>query len=344
MNPKDYYQLLGLNRSASGDDIKRAYRLLARKYHPDRSKAPDAEARFKEVSEAYEVLRDPATRSDYDRLGVRWRGGQDVQPPPQWGDSSHAAHDGHDGPQASRKGFSDFFEGMFARRAGKARSTRGSASTGNSAAGRADRGKSASSQSAQARDTRIHGADTHAKIDITVEDAYRGITQTVDLRHTVPGPDKRPMQQQRTIEVTIPAGVRAGQQIRVTGQGAAAAGAGRAGDLYLEVVFKPHPRYTVEGRDVTLELPVTPAELALGASVTTPTPSGPIELTIPPGSAPGKRLRLRARGIPGHTPGDFFVVLRVALPPADTDAARAAYRQFADALPFDPRAHLSRSD
>ncbi len=332
MASKDYYKIIGVARTASQDQIKRAYRQLASKYHPDRSKAPDAEARFKEVAEAYEVLRDPTTRRDYDRLGSQWQPRQDFRPPPEWGRATPDAENG----RAERKGFGDFFESMFSRKH-RPRQEGNDAATGEAAAAK---GKSRRWGTNEAHDAQRHGADTHAKLAINVEDAYHGIAQSVNLKHTVLGPDNKPYQRDRTIEVTIPKGVRAGQQIRVAGQGGAAVGRADPGDLYLEIEFRDHPLYSVEGRDVTLELPVTIAELALGAHVTAPTPIGSVELTIPPNTPAGRRLRLRERGIPGHVPGDFFVVLQATLPPADSDAARNAYRQFDQAIPFKPRANL----
>ena len=174
--------------------------------------------------------------------------------------------------------------------------------------------------------------DTHAKIVIDVEDAYSGATRSVTLKHSELGSDGRPSVRERTLNVRIPKGVRPGQQIRLAGQGGPGLGGGPAGDLYLEVAFRDHPRYSVEGRDVYVTLPVAPWEAALGGKVTAPTPTGNVELTVPAGSQPGRKLRLKGRGLPGTTPGDLYVVLEIALPAADSDAARAAYRQFADAF------------
>ncbi len=339
MNAKDYYQILGVSRNASPDEIKRAFRVLARRYHPDRSKEANAEARFKEIAQAYEVLRDPRTRNDYDRMGGRWRAGQDFNPPPGWDKGDDGDEATHQAP--GRKGFGEFLNGLFSRRQ---RDAKGVAEADGPRAGRSDNSAQARRQrqdDGTARDARQHGADTHTRISVNLEDAYQGVMQTVHLKHTVLGADNRPYQTDRTIEVNIPKGVRPGQQIRVAGQGGAAIGKGTPGDLYLEVEIKPHRLYKVDGRDVSLDLPVTPAELALGATVTAPTPTGSVELTIPPNSRPGRRLRIRERGIPGHTPGSFFVILQVALPPANTEAAREAYRRFDDALPFNPRADLT---
>jgi len=314
MEFKDYYQIMGVPRDASQDEIRRAYRKLARKYHPDVSKEPEAEARFKEVGEAYEVLKDPEKRAAYDQLGANWKAGQDFRPPPGW-DQGFEFHGGGF-TDADASGFSDFFESLFGR-GGFARGGFGSRAG-----------------------FHAHGEDTRARVQIDVEDAYRGGTRAITLRHSELGPDGRPQVRERTLNVRIPKGVRQGQHIRLPGQGGAGIGKGQAGDLYLEVEFRPHRLYTVDGADVYLDLPVAPWEAALGAQVKAPTPAGPVDLKIPPGSASGRKLRLKGRGIPSKPPGDLYVVLRVALPPANTEAAKAAYREMEQALRFNPRAGL----
>ncbi len=319
MEFKDYYQLLGLARDASADDVKKAYRKLARKYHPDVSKEAQAEARFKEIGEAYEVLKDPEKRAAYDRLGANWRAGQDFQPPPDWAAGFESPGRGFGGRGAGQEDYSDFFETLFRR---------GFAEAG---AGRA--GPHGGFQA--------HGEDHHARIQIDLEDAYHGARRSLSLRLPQVDEQGRVTTREHTIEFTVPKGVRAGQHIRLAGQGGPAIGQGKAGDLYLEVAFRPHPRYRVDHRDVYLDLPVAPWEAALGAQIEVPTPAGSVELTIPAGSAAGRKLRLRGRGIPGATPGDFYFVLQIALPPADSEAARAVYAgmqsHFKD---FRPRARL----
>jgi curved DNA-binding protein len=312
MEFKDYYETMGVGRDATQDEIKRAYRKLARKYHPDVSTEPDAEVRFKEVGEAYEVLKDPEKRAAYDQLGANWKAGQDFRPPPDWDAGFEFHGGGFSGADASR--FSDFFESLFGH-------------------GFAPGGTGHTAYHAE-------GEDAHAKVIIDLEDAYQGATRTLTLQHTELGPDGRPRMKQRTLNARIPRGVRQGQFIRLAGQGGAGAGKGKAGDLYLEVEFRPHPFYHVEGRDVFLDLPVAPWEAALGATVKAPTPTGPVDLKIPAGSASGRKLRLKGRGIPGATPGDFYVVLQIALPPAESAAARAAYREMEQALKFNPRARM----
>lgn len=314
MEFKDYYKILGVARDASQDEIKRAYRKLARRYHPDVSKEAEAEARFKEVGEAYEVLKDPEKRTAYDQLGANWKAGQDFRPPPGWDQGFEFHGGGFTGGDAGQ--FSDFFESLF-----------GKAGFG----GFGGRGRAANAR----------GEDTYAHIVIDIEDAYQGATRTVTLKHSEIGADGHPIVKERALSVRIPKGVRQGQHIRLTGQGGAGIGRGEAGDLYLEVEFRRHPFYTVEGRDIYLSLPIAPWEAALGAAVTVPTPSGKVELRVPPRSTSGAKLRLKGRGIPAAEPGDFYAVLQVALPPAETEAEKAAYREQAKAFStFKPRQRL----
>jgi curved DNA-binding protein len=315
MRYKDYYAVMGVGRDASQDEIKRAYRKLARKYHPDVSKEPDAEARFKELGEAYEVLKDPEKRAAYDGLGTKWQAGQDFRPPPDWNEGFEFHGGGFTG--ATPEHFSDFFDSLFGRDPSQG---------GFAGAGR--------------RTFHARGEDTYAKILIDLEDAYTGRTRAVSLEHTEIGPDGRPSVKKRTLNVRIPKGVRQGQHIRLAGQGSPGIGRGERGDLYLEVEFRPHRYYRVEGKDVYVDLPVAPWEAALGATVKAPTPSGYVDLTIPPNSPNGRKLRLRNRGIPAQEAGDLFVVLNIAVPKADTEKAKAAYADFGRAFDFDPRANM----
>jgi curved DNA-binding protein len=310
MEFKDYYQIMGVPRDATQDEIKRAYRKLARKYHPDVSKEADAEARFKEVGEAYEVLKDPEKRSAYDQLGANWKAGQEFRPPPGW-DQGFEFHGG-DFTGADAFEFSDFFESLFGRGF-----TRGRRST-----------------------FHARGGDAYAKVLINLEDTYHGATRTLTLKHTELGTDGRPHVKERTLKVHIPKGVRPGQHIRLVGQGDPGIGQGGAGDLFLEVALQSHDLYRVEGKDVYLDLPVAPWEAALGASVKAPTPTGAVDLKIPAGSSNGRKLRLKGRGIPGIPAGDFYVILNIALPQADDEAAKTAYREMARTFNFNPRAHL----
>ncbi|MBD8526723.1 DnaJ C-terminal domain-containing protein [Pseudomarimonas arenosa] len=310
MEFKDYYQVLGVERSASQDDIKRAYRRLARKFHPDVSKEAEAEARFKAVGEAYEVLKDPDKRAAYDQLGDRWQSGQDFHPPPDWGAGfERGGYDGGGAEGVDQAAYSDFFESLFGQHA----DLRG---------GRTPRGR-----------------DHHATIEIPLRDAYQGGTRSLSLRMPKLDEHGRLQVQQHRLEVSIPKGVRAGQVMRLAGQGGSLGG--QPGDLYLEISFAPDPRYRVELRDVYLRLPLAPWEAALGATVTLPTPNGRFELKIPPGSQSGRKLRLKGQGIPGEPAGDLYAELAITLPNADDEQQRRAYEALSKACPgYDPRREL----
>jgi curved DNA-binding protein len=316
MEYRDYYKLLGVSRSASGEEIKRAYRKLARRFHPDVSKEKNAEARFKEVQEAYEVLKDPEKRAAYDQLGADYRGGQQFRPPPDWAHNFEFRSGGH-APGGQDAGFSDFFSSLF-----------GAGSPFGGTEGTAG------------RRFRARGEDRRARLDLSLEEAYAGVSRDISLQHPEQSEDGHVLLRERTLRVTVPSGVTSGQVIRLAGQGAAGAGGGRAGGLLLGVHLEPHRLYVVDGRDVTLELPVAPWEAALGAVVATPTLAGSVDLRIPAGARAGQKLRLRGRGLPGEPPGDQYVRLKIVLPPADDEHARAIYESMRDELPFDPRAEL----
>ena len=319
MDFKDYYATLGVDRSAKADEIKRSYRKLVRKYHPDVSKEPDAEARFKEVAEAYEVLSDPEKRAAYDDVGQRYRAGQEFHPPPGW--DSGFEFSGRGDRFADEAEVSDFFSALFGRRA------------------QAQQAQQAHHAHHGAHEApRMRGQDHHAKVAIALEDAYFGAQRTITLRVPVADEQGRIRLQQRHLDVRIPKGVREGQQLRLAGQGGAGFGGGPPGDLYLEVSFEPHAQFRLDGRDVYVDLALAPWEAALGAAVPAPTPQGPVQLTVPPGSSGGRKLRLKGRGLPGDPPGDLYAVLQIHTPAADTEATRAAYAAFAQAFPdFDPR-------
>ena len=326
MEFKDYYKVMGVERSATPDEIKKAHRKLARKYHPDVSKEKNAEARFKEIAEAYEVLRDPEKRAAYDQLGANYQAGQDFRPPPGWS-PGQASGGGAGGTHFGGQGFdhSDFFDAIFRGMGG------------------GPQGRGGFDDMRGGRSFDMHGQDQHAKIQIDITDSYSGATRKLQLRMPVESEAGLAMQD-RTIEFVIPKGIRAGQHIRLAGQGAPGMGQGGAGDLYLDVEFLPHALYRAEGHDVYMTLPVAPWEAALGAEVEAPTPTGEVELKIPPGSASGRKLRLKGRGLPGKTPGDFYFVLQVVLPAADTEAAKKAYEDMATAFKaFRPRATLQTS-
>lgn len=314
MEFKDYYSILGVERGASEDDIRRSYRKLARKYHPDVSKESDAEARMRDVNEAYDVLRDKEKRQAYDNLAAGVSPGGGFQPPPGWDEGFEF----HRGPASGEEAqFSEFFSSLFG-----------------------GRGRRGAPGQGQQQEFRARGDDHHAAIEVDLEDALQGATRDISLRSMTVDDQGRPQVQTRTLSVRIPAGVREGQFIRLTGQGMPGYGGGENGDLYLEVRFKPHARYRAEGRDLYMTLPVAPWEAALGAKVNAPTPGGTVEVSVPAGSGNGRKLRLRGRGIPGDPPGDLYLVLELALPPADTEAAKQAYRKMQQDLPFNPRRHL----
>jgi curved DNA-binding protein len=315
MEYKDYYKIMGVGRDASEEDIKRAYRRLARKYHPDVSKEPDAEARFKEVGEAYAVLRDPEKRAAYDQLGRDWKQGQDFRPPPDWDAGFEFRGGGFEGAEAGA--FSDFFESLFGHgfRGASARGTRGG--------------------------FKARGEDHHAKVLIDIADTYDGATRSITLSTPTVDREGHVSTTQRSLNVKIPKGIRQGQRIRLAGQGAPGIGGGPAGDLYLEIEFRPHDVFRVDGQDVYMDLPLTPWEAALGAKVKVPTPGGKVvDLTVPKGSGGGRRLRLKGHGIPGPAAGDLYVVPRVTVPPADSPKAKALFEQMAEDLPYNPRGKL----
>ncbi len=325
MEYKDYYKVMGVERGATQEDIQRAHRKLARKYHPDVSKEPNAEARFKDVGEAYKVLKDPQTRAAYDELGADFKAGQEFHPPPDWNQGFETSGRGFTDAEAQQQ--SDFFESLFGRSA--------------RAGGRSGTGRSGDG------DGRFDfpGEDRHAAIQIDLEDAYMGATRKISLRIPELDAEGHVTHREHQIEFVIPRGLRAGQRIRLAGQGAPGTGKGAAGDLYLEVGFKAHSHYRVELHDVYLDLPVAPWEAALGAEVEVPTPSGAVELKIPAGSSAGRKLRLKGRGIPGakvQSPaGDFYFVLQIVVPPAETEPQQAAFRELAARFPaFKPRASL----
>jgi curved DNA-binding protein len=308
MEFKDYYKTLGVERTATSDDIKSAYRKLARKYHPDVSKEPQAEARFKEIGEAYGVLHDTEKRAAYDQLGNRWREGQEFTPPPEWGAGFEFTQGGASTTEAAD--FSDFFSSLF----------------GNF--------------SRQAESAHARGGDHHAKIFISLEDAFHGGTHTITLRAPQVNAQGHVVLRERSLNVQIPKGIRESQHIRLAGQGAPGIKGATPGDLYLEIHFHPHPLYQVQGRDLSLSLPIAPWEAALGATVKAPTLTGVVEVKIPPGSQSARKLRLKGRGIPGEPAGDLYLVLDVVLPKADTEQAQQIYHTMARELAFNPRKAL----
>ena len=287
MDFKDYYKALGVDRKATADEIKAAYRQLARKFHPDLNKDKAAETRFKEVNEANEVLSDVEKRKAYDELGTGPQQGQQFRPPPNWNQQHDFRAQQHNTQDAD---FSDFFEELFAARA----------------------------QQQQARQRQTQ--DAHARIAVSLRDSFTGATRQIILGA-------------KTLNVKIPKGLIAGQVIRLKGQGSGQP----PGDLYLEIEFAPDPLYRVEGKDLFIDLPITPWEAALGAEIKTPTPTGSIMLKVPPNSATGKELRAKGKGIPAAVPGDLHVRFNIVLPRGDSPKAKEIYETMARDLAFNPR-------
>ena len=306
MKFKDYYEVLGVKRDAGADDIKRAYRRLARKFHPDVSKEPDAKERFQEVGEAYEVLRNADKRAAYDGIGAH-RAGEDFAPPPGWqGGQASGGPAGH-----GEADFSDFFESLFGARAGGYGHAR----------------------PAPPRDSR-------ARVRVTVDEAVNGVQKNLQLSEREFDHEGRLAQHTRSLRVRIPAGVSNGQHVRLPGQGALGAN-GQRGALLLDIELEPHALYRVDGKDLYVNLPVTPWEAALGATVSVPTPHGRVDLKVPSDSQSGRRLRLRGRGLGHKHRGDLYAVLQMVTPPADSDKAREFYQRMRDEMAFEPRADLA---
>ena len=309
MEFRDYYQILGVAKTATADEIKKSYRKLARKYHPDVSKEADAEKKMKELNEANTVLSDPEKRAAYDQVGQGYHSGQEFQAPPNWDAGFEFSGAGFS--DVDMHNHSDFFANLF---------------------GRAKRDRTAGYQS--------RGEDHHAKIVINLADSYLGSSKAISLRTPVVNNQGHLISKERTVNIQIPKGVKAGQHIRLAGQGSAGQGGGTAGDLYLEIQFETDARYRIEARDVYQTVPVTPWEAALGASIAVPTPAGSVQVKIPPNSQAGRKLRLKGRGIPGEPPGDLYLLLEVVLPAADTDQARRIYATMARELAFNPRQNM----
>lgn len=315
MEYKDYYATLGVTKTATTEEIKRAYRQLARKYHPDVNKEAAAEEMFKEVGEAYEVLKDEDKRKAYDQFGANWQQGQDFRPPPGWEFKDFTGN--HRQSRRSAEGFSDFFEALF---------------------GGGDSGKTTHNYSYFDDELLVKGRDIRAKLVVSLEESYHGTKKAISLaRHDISGGGGATT----SLEVAIPKGILEGQQIRLEGQGDIAFEHGRRGDLFLEIIFKTHAIFTVKQRDVFLELPVTPWEAALGATLKIPTLGGPVEFKLPAGTQTGKKLRLKGKGLSSKNQiGDQYIVISIHIPKPETTAQKEIYEKMAKELPFNPRTHL----
>lgn len=308
MDFRDYYATLGVSKSADEAEIKRAFRKLARKYHPDVDKSPGSEAKFKDVNEAYEVLKDREKRAAYDGLGQQEpKPGSGFRPPPGWEEGFSFSGPGPEGDEA----FSDFFETLFRRE-----------------------------QEARRPERQARGQDQHARIHLDIEDVFRGATRVLNLSVPQVDGDGRIRMQERKVSVHVPKGIKEGQHIRLAGQGAPGFSTGPAGDLFLEVAFAPHPIYHAEGRDLYCDLPVAPWEAALGGKIVMPTPDGKVNLAVPRNARSGQKLRLKGKGLPGTPPGDIYATIRIVNPKVTSDEARNFFEKMAREMPFDPRASM----
>jgi len=308
MEFKDYYRIMGVDEKAAPDEIKKAYKKLARRYHPDVSKEPDAEQRFKEVGEAYEVLRDEGKRREYDQLrsmGAAGGNGQ-FRPPPGWEAATHFYEQ-----EGNSADFSDFFEALFGRNGSFRRGSAG---------------------------MQMRGEDLHSELALLLEEAWQGSEQTVEIR--VPESDEHGLlsHRMRRLKVKVPPGTGDGSVLRIKGQGSPGIGGGGAGDLLIRIRLAQHPLYTVEGRNLSLVVPIAPWEAALGCKLDVPTLKGKTRVTIPPNSQSGQKLRLAGLGMPASPPGDFFLVLKVVMPATTTDKAKALYEALQQESDFRPRA------
>src|SRR5258706_240809 len=308
MKYKDYYSILGVERGASADDIKKAYRKLAHKYHPDVSKDPQGEEKFKEVAEAYETLKNPEKRAAYDQLGSH-RPGENFQPPPDWGQQFGDGQFSFD-----EADLADLFAGLSGRhRAGPG-----------------------------AAQIRIPGEDYEVTAHISLEDAYRGTE--VELNLSVPEHDEqgRVRRVPRTFKVRIPKGAADGQRLRLAGRGGKGLNGGRDGDLYLNIALHPHSLFRVSGHDLYLDLPLAPWEAVLAATVEIPTMGGTVRLKVPPNTHAGRQLRLAGRGMPkpGGKEGDLYAIAQIVVPTAASERERELFRQLAEGSTFNPRGHF----
>ena len=310
MEFKDYYAALGVARDASAEDIKKAFRKLARKYHPDVSKEPDAGRRMAEINEANAVLADPEKRAAYDQLGSAPPPGQDFRPPPGWDEGMEFSGRGPSGRDGAD--FSDFFSEIFGRRG----TPRHAFHAGSN--------------------------DHHARILLEIEDSWSAPERQLALRVPKVDDKGRVAYESRTLNVRIPKGIREGQIIRLAGQGSVLHGE-KPGDLLLEVGFRPHARFHLEGRDLLLTLPVAPWEAALGAVVPVDLPGGTLNVRIPAGAEPGRQLRLRGKGLPSNPPGDVLMDIRIVVPPAATAKAKELYESLQQESNFDPRKDWGKS-
>ncbi len=319
---KDYYKLLGVSRSASKDEISRAFKKLARKHHPDLNHDnPESETKFKEINEAYEVLKDPKKRKMYDQFGADWEHGQNFQPPPGH-ENMHFGGQSFGGAQGFGGGdFSDFFETIFGGAGGSRGGFGGAQGFGGGFQQRPQK-----------------GADSETLLTLTLEEAYKGGSKSISVQERTTGPGGHPMVQSKNLDVNIPAGIKEGQKIRLANQGAPGPGDGPAGDLYLKIRLAPHSLYKVEENNIILDLPLAPWEAALGVKVKVPTLDGMIEMNIPAGMGSGKKLRVKGRGLgAGPKKGDQFIRVMIQVPVADSDEVKKLWEELSEKTKFSPR-------
>ncbi|WP_291322560.1 J domain-containing protein [Desulfonatronospira sp.] len=328
MEYKDYYKILGVDKKASQEEITKAYKKLARKYHPDLNPDdPSAENNFKDVNEAYEVLKDPEKRRHYDALGPDWQHGQNFQPPPGY-ENMHFEFRGD--PGAARGfdmgGFSDFFESIFRGFDGQSQDFR-------SAGSRGFRGDPFSGRGFSSK-----GQDAEATLELTLEEAYKGGKKSITLQEQVMGADGMPHVQNKTLSVNVPQGIKDGSKIRLSGQGAPGRGQGAAGDLYLKIRIAPHPYFKVDGNNIVYDLPLAPWEAVLGAKVRIPTLDGDVEMNIPAGISSGQKMRLKGRGLGRpEVKGDQMVRIMIKVPKNITEEEKDLWQQLSKQSGFNPR-------
>jgi curved DNA-binding protein len=311
MEYKDYYTVLGVQKTATADEIKKAYRKLARKYHPDISKEANAEEKMKEINEANAVLSDKERRAAYDQLGSQYKNGQEFRPPPDWNAGFEYSGSGMPGSDSAE--FSDFFADLF----GQARHAR------------------------NADGYKARGEDHHAKVFVDLLDAFNGTTKGISLKSPYQDAQGHVYLKERVLNVKIPKGVKEGQHLRLPGQGDPGYGGGASGDLYLEIHFKPDLVYSVQGRDLYKKTPITPWEAALGSTIIVSTPKGDVKVKVPENAKTGNKLRLRGSGIPAKdATGDLYLIIEIVTPPANSEKARQFYQKMADEFSFNPRENV----
>lgn len=321
---KDYYDVLGVQRNATAKEIQQAYRRLAKKYHPDVNKSKDAEERFKEIAEAYEVLRDPEKRKRYDTLGSSWKAGQDFRPPPGW-DNVHFKYSTSDGGSffdfgdLGGSGFSDFFDMLFGKGFGGGTKSQGYSTFNNFSSAR--------------------GSDHDVDITVSLHDVYSCSKKNIDLQIEESDEHGRIVKKRKKYEITIPPGTTEGSKIRLAGQGGKGTAGGQAGDLYIRIHIAPHPKFSVNDSDIETIVPVTPWEAALGAKIEVPTLEGEVNMTLPAGIQSGQKLRLKNLGLPKRSSGrgDLYAIIQIHVPKHLSQEEKELFQKLEKTSKFSPR-------